>query len=160
MEVRADITAEDRRALHRHRRAVVGSRRRFWLEVALWLAAVTVFTWLYTATTLRPGYIVSTALGFAAGLVVRALWSRERAPVDVAEEPPHAIEVVLEAEGLRLRRGLVETRVPSAAVAEVSETAEHVFVAVEGMPEIVLPKRAFASEAEVRTFVEALRPPA
>jgi hypothetical protein len=160
MEVRVEITAEDTRALLRHlaRNAPpFDGRRRFWARVAAWLAVVTAFTWLYTATSLRPGYILSVAVGFVAGMVACFAWVNSWRETEPRPYGVGSFTIGLDANGLRLRSGEVETRIPRESVRRVDEGAEHLFIGVDGAPIVMVPKRAFATEDERRGFLAALR---
>ncbi len=152
MEVRADITAADHRALEqlsvRPRRA---GRVPFWTLVAGWLALTVVFTWLYTATTLKPGYILSAGIGFAVAVVGWAVVLRLNRG-DEGTPSLGARTISLDDEGLRVRGEGFELLLGAAASRRVHETAEHLFVVSDHLPAIIVPKRCFASAEEARAF--------
>jgi hypothetical protein len=152
MEVRADITAADHRAFEQlSARPRRGRRVPFWTLVAGWLALTVVFTWLYTATTLKPGYILSAGIGFAVAVVG---WAVVLRPNRGDEGAPSlgARTISLDDEGLRVRGEGFELLLAAAASRRVHETAEYVFVVSAHLPVIIVPKRCFASAEDARAF--------
>lgn len=159
MEIQADITDADHRALLDHEvRRIRAARRRlpFGALTVGWLALVVLFTWMYTATSLKPAYILSGGIGFVLALVAFAAVTR--ATREPATSPSLGTRTLRpEAEGLRVRGADFETWLSWDAVRAVEETDEHLFVRSDHLPVIIVPRRAFASSEEGEAFAALLR---
>lgn len=67
-----------------------------------------------------------------------------------------AQETFLEEEGIRLRSAHHQASFEWSLVQGVAMTAQHVYVLVDSVAGIILPKRAFSSEAELEQFVSEI----
>jgi len=160
MEIEVEVSADDHRALLRQRARLHPpsgpARRSSAARIALLLALVLLFTWAYTATSLKPAYILSAGIGFALALLA---WGAAARATRGSEPPPLLGRqiVSLEGEGVRLRAERFELWLRWDAIDAVEESDEHLFALADPLPTIVVPKRCFASSEESAAFAARLR---
>lgn len=161
MELQAEIGADDARALRRHLEALAERNRRrpsFAVLTAAWGVIAVLFTWLYTATTLPPGYILSCGIGIALGFFLAAWVVQQReAPAAEATASPGQRLYALDGDGLRVCTATWELTLQRRAIHSIEETQEHFFLHTATGAVLIVPKRAFASPDEEREFREGLR---
>lgn len=161
MEFHAEIGSADDLALRRHLHERAERQRRrpsFAILVGAWAVLAVLFTWLYTATTLPPGYILSCGLGIALGffLAARVLQLSAAPPAtEGATLGEHAYR--LDEDGLHVRTAAWDLTLRRDAIAAVEETPEHFFLHTAAGTTLIVPQRAFASREESEAFGSGVR---
>ena len=159
-------TAADYDAFRRQANREVTRRPlyRFILRANIVLGGAIAFAILYLTKT-SPGWGLTYTEALSLFFVFFGAWSmlnwlagpliapRFRPVLDVFRAP---LTVSVSGDGVRLESAMMTQVIRWAAVGGVRETASHIFLLIDGMPAVVIPRRAFLDAAQQADFLRTV----
>jgi|GEM_PF-6732463 len=166
MSIKTDITQGDYAAFVKHVARTVSAASgdkvvRKFIAIAICLGigfALSLLNLSSHLTTLRAMFCGALAGAFLLMVFIANISRRQMQQMRPADDGfvVGSQEVFLENEGIRQRSGHHQSVFQWSLIRAVAVTEQHVFVMVDRIAGIILPRRAFASDAEREQFVSEI----